>query len=198
MLRRLVSAARLHILRLRSRWGNVTKHAGLGSGLRLHHLHKKQRSNMARTKEFTFKQDFTRTLVKHHPWLKASHPPPPSGKATSRDFKHEPCRSSPQRRPTAKPRISTGGAEMEPALNRADKGKLALDSGHNHHRPASGLTLTPSLFVVPCARTVFVTSHWGTPVCAAACASEVSAIAPSPLPQSLPHVPLPPLAPPRS
>ena len=56
------------------------KHAGLGSGLRLHHLHKKQRSNMARTKEFTFKQDFTRTLVKHHPWLKASHPRPPSEK----------------------------------------------------------------------------------------------------------------------
>ena len=140
MLRRLVSAARLNILRLRSRWGNVSKHAGLRSGLRLHHLHKKQRSNMARTKEFTFKQDFTRTLVKHHPWLKASHPRPPSGIATSRDFDHEPCRSSPQRRPTAKPRISTGGAEMEPALNRADKGKLALGSGHNHHRPASGLT----------------------------------------------------------
>ena len=100
------------------------------------------------------KQDFTRTLVKHHPWLKTSHPPPPSGKATSRDFKHEPCRSSPQRRPTAKPRISTGGAEMEPALNRADKGKLALGSGHNHHRPASGLTL-PLHFLSFLARELF-------------------------------------------
>ena len=53
------------------------KHAGLGSGLRLHHMHKKQTHHMARTKAPTCTEGFTRTFAKHHPWLKAPNPPPP-------------------------------------------------------------------------------------------------------------------------
>ena len=47
-----------------------------------------------------------------------------------------PAGQNPQRRPTAKPRVSTGGVEMEPALSRASKGELAMGSGHSSHLPA--------------------------------------------------------------
>ena len=52
------------------------KHAGLGSGLRRQHLHKKQSIHMTRTKARACKEGVTRALAKHHTWLKAPHPPP--------------------------------------------------------------------------------------------------------------------------
>ena len=50
--------------------------------------------------------------------------------------------------------------EMEPALNRASKRELAMGRNHNHRRPASGLTLAPPIYPLPCERNVFVTNHW--------------------------------------